>query len=223
MYRKLRIILCLLLAIQSGIYLNANTSMDFLKNLKPVITQIWMITPGSGIIDNQEVTLVTSATKIGAKTGVRAKFNLLKQKHFLETGIDLQYQPQTIKFNDQASLIAGERDFKMVLVKIPVFYNYCFLKGETGHNRLGVKIGTNFAFMPYKKITDKGNLPEYSTKNSFNEMTFGISYYPVNDKLGILLEAGRGTSPFYEDVYHQYKEKEIGAWSGLSLGLNVKY
>lgn len=216
-------LLCLMLAMTLFNILTAYSSKDLLNNLKPVISQIWTINPYSGIVDNQEVKLISGATKIGIKTGMRAKFNLSKQRHLLESGLDLQYQPQSLNYYDPVLQINGEREFKFVFIKIPVIYNYCFLKGKSGNNKLALKIGNNIVFTPYKKITNKGSIPDYTIKNSFREMVFGISYYPVNDRMGILLEASRGMNPFYEDPYHKFKEDQTGTCAGLSLGLDLKY
>ncbi len=171
----------------------------------------------TGIVGNNDNELITGATKIGSKAGLRVELNVIGNKHHIETGLDIQNISQSIEYHD----VQSSRDFKMILLRIPVTYNYHILKSDKSPFLI-FKMGNYISFYPYKRITNNNLLPDYSINNTSRDFVFSFTCFPVNPKWGFSFEGMRSITKLYEDKYHQFAEDKNGGISGFTFGIQYK-
>lgn len=207
------------------LFCQAKDFFEIVKSIKPVFVQNLSLNTASGIIDNKDVLLITGATKVGVKTGLHSRVNLLNQKHFLDIGSEFQYQPQSFAYSDSMNNQIGKRNFQLLFVKIPIVYSYTLFKGNKGQQFLNLRFGNSFTFIPIKKIKDTDNPPNYTLKSFTREFIIGFSSSPfTNSRIGFQFDAYRSLSAVYKDPYHlDFKENGSGGISGFSLGILYQY
>jgi hypothetical protein len=210
------VILLINFLIVNNIYATRTNILEFLESRTNfyAIAGLNLIT---GIVDNNEIELITGATKIGSKAGLRTELKVVGDKHYIETGIDIQHLLQSIEYHN----VQKTRDFNILICRIPITYNYHFLKPDKSPFVI-IKIGNYLSFYPYKKITSNEFLPDYSIKNSSREMILNITCFPINNRFGFSFEGMKSFTKLYEDKYHQFSDDTKGGISGFTVGVQYK-
>jgi hypothetical protein len=175
-----------------------------------------------GIIDNKHVDAVTSATRWGGRLGLSAEFGI--RRHYLEAGLDYLYFSQVLGFYNGFD---GTRNITFQQLRLPVTYNFHFLKKNRAYPMLTAGIGPYMGVLLSHNSTVSDSVPGYSMKNAEFGLRINCLYYPFiishHFPVGIYLDFYRGFSPFYEDQYHSFMKNMSGNISTLSLGLIMRY
>lgn len=176
-----------------------------------------------GIIDNKKADAVTSATKWGARAGVSGEFCI--KRHYLDVGLEYLYFTQGLSFD---SVFHGTRTLSFHQLRLPVMYNFHFLKKNRAYPMLTAGIGPYLGVLLFQDAVESGSLPSYAMKNAEVGIRLACCYFPFivsgHFPMGVFFDFYRGFSPFYEDQYHSFSKNNMtGNLSTLTLGLIFKY
>jgi len=192
-------------------------------SIKNKIYFILGISPGSGIVDNDEIDFITGATKVGFKTGGSCELNIAKSRHHLETGLTINYQPQTISYNDSGSGFIGKRKMKLVILHLPISYNLHLFHDEYNKPLLITKLISYFTYIPFDGVADEGNVPDYTLEKFSREIAFSITFFPFYSNWGVNFEGSRGVAKLYQDKYHRFSEQAVGGYSGVAWSIQYRF
>lgn len=217
---------CLFSAVISCSSVKNSSSRDTGFSGKPKVSIIAGLSSG-GYIDNTElkgisgiskVDAVTGATKTLYAAGIHASWAV--KGHTLESGLEYNRFEQTVKYSLPSFSVDGKRDFTFQQIRLPLTYDFLFLRDERNLPRLILKAGASFGYTFSKDATDTGNVPDYSFTDFDYGPLFGMACYPFPTynkyRFGLFLDLYRG-SRIYKDTYH--KESGIGGLGFVRYGL----
>ncbi len=183
-----------------------------------------------GLVENMELTGVEGISELDAITGAsQMAFTLglhseIEWKdHAVETGLDYLAFNQAVDYNLPSFATIGKRDFRFHQLRVPLSYNFRFLKDSEGFAKLTLRAGLSVGVSISKDISESGNPPAYTFTNFDYGPMLGVSFLPIQIRekyrLGISLEAYRG-SRIYDDAFH--KAEGMGGQSFMKFGLAIR-
>ena len=180
-----------------------------------------------GLVDNMkmveikgvsEVDAISGATNMQFNAGIHSEINIKHNK--IETGLDYISFDQSVEYEMPSFSVTGNRNFKFHQFRLPLTYNFQFLKSNNSYPKLILKAGLSYGYTFSQSITGDVNIPDYKFTNWDIGPTIGISYYPLqikqNYRIGIYFDMYRG-SRIYDDIYHE--AKGIGSQSFMKFGV----
>ncbi|HPG41509.1 MAG TPA: hypothetical protein PLP19_10330 [bacterium] len=183
-----------------------------------------------GLVENKDmleldnvaaVDAITGATKTTFNAGIHSTLNI--KGHQVETGLDYINFNQSVGYALPSFAVAGDRDFSFQQLRLPVTYNFQFLKNAQEEPRFIIKAGFSAGFTIAKSIAENGNLPDYDFKALDYGPTFGMAFYPYQFssqyRTGLYFDLYRGTK-IYDDVYHQ--AHGMGGQSYMKFGIVIQ-
>ncbi|MCD4737412.1 MAG: outer membrane beta-barrel protein [Bacteroidales bacterium] len=175
-----------------------------------------------GFTEDQTLDAISGATSMSYGFGVHPEINIRGKT--IETGIDILGYNQTINYYDPDKEFVGERKFKYQELRLPITYNFKFLKNLSNCDYIHLKLGVSGGYLINKNTEQIGDIPEYSLKKFSIGPTLGLSFAPIrlskSFKLGGYIDFYRG-SRVYEDYYHN--TSETGHTTYLMAGLQFKF
>lgn len=176
-----------------------------------------------GIIEDTKIDAVSGATKSSVNIGFHPTLNI--HGHLIETGIDFLHYNQTFTYFDNTNNYDGKREFNYSEIRLPITYNFQFLKNTNNEGQLIIKLGMSLGYRISENIKNSGEVPDYTFDKFSIGPTLGLSTIPfkLNDKyrLGIYVDFVRA-SKIYKDYYTV--ADDLGNMSNLKFGivLNIK-
>jgi hypothetical protein len=190
----------------------------------------WILEAGAyhgSIVGRNKVDAVSGATKTSVAGSVAAEFKVLG--HYVSAGVNIAQSGQTIDYKDTANGITGERDISLLLLDLPLLYNFHLLTKPSGgrdNPRLVLSLGGFFSVILDKKIDQSGSTPSAKLSSWGLGPYLRIAGYPFafgRFRPGLYLDFYRSFVPrFYDEVY--FRQNSISGQLGiLSCGLSLKY
>lgn len=175
-----------------------------------------------GIVENRELDAISGATGKGFSAGVHALGEFSGRQ--FETGLDYLAYEQIIRYNDPESVVKGEKKITYGELRLPVTYNFRFLKNLNDYPFMTFKLGVNAGYVIDTRIEHTGNTPDHSIRNFSAGPTIGLVLTPLKIKnhmrLGAYIDLYRG-SKIYTDPYHTGGKS--GNTSFLNAGLQLHF
>lgn len=184
------------------------------------------ITAG-GLVENMEMTGIAGVADVDAITGAtQTLFNVgihserAIKGHKIETGLDYLSFDQAIEYQLPSLNVAGTRSVQFQQLRLPLTYNFHFIKSNRNYPGLILKAGLSVGYTFSKEITGSGNPPAYKFNDWDYGPLLGVSVYPRQFqgrfRTGIYLDLYRG-SRIYDDIYH--RAEGMGGQSFMKFGI----
>lgn len=179
-----------------------------------------------GIVENENmegigsnnIDAISGSTYLTINTGLHQDFQT--GKNSIETGLDYIFFNQKILVTSTLSGFSGGRDFIFHQFRIPLTYNFNFIKNEEDQYSLIIKTGASLGYTFNKSVSDSGSQPLYDFYNWDIGPTLGITYYPYINiekiRTGLYIDLYRGTR-IYKDDFH-FKDG-FGGHSYIKFGI----
>ncbi len=173
-----------------------------------------------GIVENTQfddmektpVDAYSGATSIGANTGIHV--SLPTGKNNIETGIDLMYNRQYFKYQDNTNQFTGTSTMDIYQVMFPVVYSIVFFKNIQAGGLFQVKVGYLAQLNFLHQVKKSGTTPQYDKNLYSGGFTAGIASTPIKLKngnmLGCYFDVYRG-GQIYKDFYNKTSYEEPGS------------
>jgi hypothetical protein len=199
--------------------------LQFLQN-----DVLWILETGvyhGSIVGRNNNDAVSGATKTWVTGSGAAEFKVVGQ--YLSAGVNLAQSDQHVDYNDLANGIAGERDISMLLLDLPVLYNFHLFTNPSGvhdNPHLILSLGGFMSFVLSKQITESGILKPEEMSSWALGPYLRVAGYPFafrSFQPGLYLDFYRSFVPkFYDDVY--FRQNSISGQLGiLSCGLSFRF
>jgi hypothetical protein len=196
----------------------------------------WILQGGifrGSIVGRNKVDGVSGATKTlwSASAGAEVKI----KKHHLQIGCDLgktdqhiDYQP--IPENSATDPFRGKRDISLLLLNIPVLYNFHFYPAADGNGRLTIGVGGFASFVLLKQINSQADSPGFLPPAGISSCALGpffrLAYFPLDFERiqpGLFFDFYRSFIPnhFYDDGL--FRQNSIAGQLGIiSCGISFR-
>jgi hypothetical protein len=219
---------CLVMAIVfliGGMVSGAFCEGGFLQN-----NLTWLVQAGAyhgSIVGRNRVDAVSGATKTSATGSVAAEFKVLG--HYISAGVNVAQTGQNIDYKDTANGITGERDISLLMLDLPLLYNFHLFKKPSGgrdNPKLIVSLGGFISFMLNKNIESTGSTPPALLSQWAMGPYLRFAGYPFTFgrfQPGLYLDFYRSFLPkVYDETY--FKQNSISGQLGiLSGGLSFRF
>jgi hypothetical protein len=177
-----------------------------------------------GVNGVSDVDAISGASKIAYNAG----FHSVLKGHgrTMEIGIDYIKLENSIEYDMPSLSVNGTRTFETHQIRLPITYNFEFLKNDLKQPKFVLKVGASPGYIISKKITDSEdseNMPDYEFSDWDVCGKIGLSYYPFDFnqyyRIGLYLDAYRGFKT-YDDIYHE--AAYLGGNAFLKFGVIYK-
>ncbi|MCD6201723.1 MAG: hypothetical protein J7K46_07945, partial [Bacteroidales bacterium] len=98
----------------------------------------------SGIDNISDTDAISGATSLSFNAGIHTEIS--SRKHHMETGIDYVRFKQTVIFLIPDDAVNGIRDFRFQQLRLPLTYNFHFLKNSVNDPALILKVGLSVGY-----------------------------------------------------------------------------
>jgi hypothetical protein len=179
-----------------------------------------------GVIEDRSVDAVTSASKFGGKTGIRAEFTF-RDNFVIETGLEHLFFKQELKYNDINNNYNGKRKLAIQQLRIPLTYNLHLHENKHHDPLIILRFGLYLGLLLSDNTEDFGAVPGYTVKHIDGGVVIAglINPFTIGKHIttGIYLDFQRGATTFYDDPYQ--KGNWIGGrrTSALGIGLQLRF
>jgi hypothetical protein len=193
----------------------------------------WILQVGAyhgSIVGRNRVDAVSGATKTSVAGSAVAEIKVAGQ--YLSAGVNVAQSGQSVDYNDPANGVAGERDISLLLLDLPLLYNFHLLTKPSGgrdNPRLILSLGGFMSFVLSKQIVETGTVGA-ADPEKLSSWALGpylrVAGYPFafgGFQPGLYLDFYRSFLPrFYDDVY--FRQNSISGQLGiLSGGLSFRF
>ncbi len=194
---------------------------------KPIFSFSFFAGPQyGGINEDKNVDGVTSASKFGGKTGLRAE---LEAKKFVivETGLEYIFFNQELSYLDPSQNYDGKRALFLRELRIPLTYNL-HVRENRQHDPLFIlRLGGFLGILLDDNTKQNGTVPEYSTKRAEGGIVIGGVVCPFtiagHVSVGFCLDMQRGFSTFWNDPYQKGEWMGAGRTSSVTIGVQLRF
>jgi hypothetical protein len=189
----------------------------------------WIVDGGvyhGSIVGRNKVDAVSGATKTSFAGSAAAEFNVAG--HYVSAGVNIAQSGQHIDYKDTANGITGERDISLLLLDLPLLYNFHMFKKPSGgrdNPRLIIGLGAFVSFVLSKHIEQNGSVPSASLSLWTMGPYMRIAGYPFSFgrfQPGLYLDFYRSFVPkVYDEIY--FRQNSIAGQLGImNFGLSLR-
>jgi hypothetical protein len=190
----------------------------------------WMVQAGAyhgSIVVHNNVDAVSGATKTSVCGSAAAEFKVAN--HYISAGVNIAQVGQNIDYKDTVNGITGERDISLLLLDLPLLYNFhLFTKPSSGRDnpRLILSLDGFMSFVLSKQESQTGAVKPEKMSSWALGPYLRIVGYPFSYgrfQPGLYLDFYRSFIPtFYDEPY--FKQNSISGQLGiLSGGLSFRF
>ena len=190
----------------------------------------WLVQAGAyhgSIVGRNRVDAVSGATRTSVGGSVAAEVKVLGQ--YLSLGINVGQTGQSIDYKDTANAVTGGRDLSLLLVDVPLLYNFHFFKNPSGgrdNPRLVIGLGVFLSLLADWRVADDGSTPPATLSRWGCGPYLRAAGYPFafgRFQPGLYLDVYRSFVPrLYDEVY--FRQNSISGQLGiLTGGLSLRF
>jgi hypothetical protein len=179
------------------------------------------------IVGRDKVDAITGATQSTMAGSAAAEFKLAG--HYVSAGVNLGKTNQHVDYKDTANGITGDRNISLLLLDLPLLYNFHLLKkpsGDRDNPRLILSIGGFLSLVLSKNIEPTGSVPPATLSGWALGPYLRAAGYPFKFgrfQPGLYLDFYRSFAPkFYDEVY--FRKSSIGGQLGIiNTGVSLRF
>jgi hypothetical protein len=184
----------------------------------------WILQGGlfhGSIVGRNEVDGMSGATKTLWSASAGAEVNI--KGHYLQTGITIGKTDQHVNYVPPPDMfvIAGERDISLLLLDVPILYNFHFLSEHAGGGDKSCLIASAGGFASFvlsKRIDLHGSMTPAKMSNWALGPFFKLAWFPLDFgrmQPGIFLDFYRSFFPKYFFDHPYFKQNDIAGQLGI--------